>query len=267
MGRMRRITELIREFGAPLGHSDNFVHFPSPIAGEVVDIPKSKIAGGYGNVRRMLDNEPSLGEVYHDPSGRKTLDELKQHKVQKEVIEKESDEAKKAIEKEVDPLAEKTQEHGVHLEDDADPIERIRREKEAAALAHRNKKVGGFAGLMGASQAAHDEMNPMNPLKEIGYAVKPAYDAYNKIKDKFFTSGAKQLDFTGQTPEIVKPAAAAMNMVGDPLNYVPGGVGMAAGAAQMGLDILPEKESNEIQETPEEKQKRFSKLRELMGKP
>lgn len=205
MGKLRTLSELIKEFGQPIASTSEHVKFASPIKNQVIIIPKDRIAGGFGEVITTSIENPKLEE-------------------------------------ELAKLAE----------------------KENPEMYKRIKKTALGGGLAAADSQldAQTQMNPLEPLKEIGYAVKPAYDKYKQLKDKFFEAGAKQLDFTGQTPEIVKPIATAGSIVGDPMNYIPGGAGISLNTAATGLDFLPEKQTPEV-----DNKEKYKKLRTTMGLP
>lgn len=260
MSRIRTLAELIRELGTPIGQSAEHIHFKSPIPNEIVEIPKGKIEGGFGRVERLLGEEPSLGSVLVGEKPGTTLDEMKQGRAQLEKMRKES---KDVIKNQADPLEEVPNESHIQTEIDSDPIERIRKEKEYQAEVYRkNNKLRGIAGIgLGTSQAPQIDMNPLGDIKS-------GYDKYKNIKDKIFGAAANQMDLT-KDKSATEGIKNVLSNVGDPLNYIPGGAGLATGALQMGLESLPEKKqqtaSIDSEDVDSVKDEKYKKLRSMLG--
>jgi hypothetical protein len=134
----------------------------------------------------------------------------------------------------------------ITLEDSVDPLEKIRRDKELAAVQHRPAHNDEFVQtrqniddslkrkVMKASAIAAPSVD-MNPLEDI----KAGYEAYRKVKDTIAEAAANQMDLT-KDKSATADIKGVLSTLGDPTNYVPGAPGVALGALQMGLDALPE---------------------------
>jgi hypothetical protein len=86
------------------------------------------------------------------------------------------------------------------------------------------KKVAAIAPMANPFSSS-DEMNPANLAKKgLGY--------YEKAKDALYRPLANQLDLT-KDKSATDDMTDALKTIGDPVNFVPGGAGVALGAMQM----------------------------------
>ena len=129
--------------------------------------------------------------------------------------------------------------------DPADPANRV--QQDIAAVFEPNQIRSEFAafdprfkdspllmaGALAAPMGQMDVSEQMNPLK----VAQPYVEAYEEKKKQLTDALARQLNIAGAAPEIEKPVSQTLSMVGDPLNYVPGGE--AIGLLQAGAGLSP----------------------------
>jgi hypothetical protein len=124
-------------------------------------------------------------------------------------------------------------------------LKKIKEEKELTNFAKKSA-----AGMLVAPQASVD-MSPLPYLKK-------GYEAYKGLKDRVFGAAADQMDLT-KDKSATEGLKTGMDLALDPLNYIPGGVGMAIGGLQTGLEMLPNEED------PNKKNK-FEKVKALINR-
>jgi hypothetical protein len=120
--------------------------------------------------------------------------------------------------------------------------------KEEAHLGDAAKKSA--AGMLVGQQAPID-MSPLPYLKK-------GYEAYKGLKDKVFGAAANQMDLT-KDKSATEGLKTGMDLALDPLNYIPGGIGMALGGLQTGLEMLPNEEDAN-------KKNKFEKVKEMINR-
>lgn len=71
-----------------------------------------------------------------------------------------------------------------------------------------------------------------NPINQLGEIAEPVISRYEKIKSMFTGPLSKELNLS-KDPEVANNIKAALDIGADPVNFIPGGAGLAVGAAQM----------------------------------
>lgn len=118
-----------------------------------------------------------------------------------------------------------------------DAVERIRKEKEAAAEANRAKlKKKGMAAIAPLSGGMDSvDMSPLND-------IKAGYEKYKEFKDKLFGAAADQMDLT-KDKSATEDIKGVLSTVLDPVNAIPGAAGLGAAALEAGIEAIPSKKS------------------------
>lgn len=211
-----------------------------------ITIPKKSIEGAFGSVKMKDTTQDPIGRVLLADKNSTTLPEMLQAKEQSDLMNWEKVFSNIDLNKVREKVANNTplslEEHAalvdsVKVEADNHTTtsklnDKILRKKSAEEVTQeiplqqlKNKTV---AGITASPMASNVDISPLPFIKE-------GFDKYQAVKNSLTDKIAEQIDLTPDksTKDDIQ---SILNVAADPINFIPGAPGMAAGALQLGLE-------------------------------